>query len=165
VIQDGGVQNVLNGGIAGNTQINSGGHQFVNGGTTIQSIIDTGGVETIAPGGRAVDVDFRGAGTLELSDPSQLQGTITVGSQGGTIHILNTAVTSFNFDGYFLTLNFGDHQSATYALASFSSSNPSGHSVGGVSISVNPAGQGTEVLLTTTETSIVGTAPSEMHSV
>jgi autotransporter passenger strand-loop-strand repeat protein len=161
VIQDGGVQNVLNGAIAGNTQIGSGGHQFVNGGTTIQSIIDTGGVETIAPGGHAVDVDFYGAGTLELSDPSQLQGTITVGSKG-TIDILNTAVTSFNFDGYFLTLNFGNHQSATYAVTTF---NPSGSFVGGVSVSVNPAGQGTEVLLTTTETSIVGTAPSEVHSV
>ena len=161
IVQNNGTQHVLNGGIAGKTEIRFGGKQIVDsGGTTIQTTIDHGGTEIIAQGGLAQDVIFAGDGHLELANPLQLTGTITLSAPGTAfIDFTDTPellFTNVNYDGLLLTMTFQGNKTITYGV------------VGANRVVLGPnGGHGAQLALegATAETSIVGAAPSEMHSV
>jgi autotransporter passenger strand-loop-strand repeat protein len=100
---DGGYEYV--GGTANATTITGGGEQYVGSGGTANGTHLVSGTEHVEAGGTAHDVDFAGSsGTLLLDSASGLTGTISNFELGDTIDLLNTSVTSFEFDGSTLTL-------------------------------------------------------------
>ncbi len=100
---DGGFEYVA--GTANTTTVAGGGQQRVaNGGVANGTNLENG-TEYVQAGGTAHDVDFTGlSGTLLLDNTSGLTGTISNFEVGDAIDLLNTEVTSFDFDGSTLTL-------------------------------------------------------------
>jgi hypothetical protein len=99
---------------------------------------------------------------LVLSDPAQLEGTITFSgqfSQQAIIEFTDTVVTSLTQAGQSLTVNYGDNQTVTYGLVNADGrENP-------IEVQLQRGGTELVIMPSPPETSIVGTAPSELHSV
>ena len=92
-------------GTANGSTVDGGGKLVVGAGGTANDTQLANGIEYVSAGGTADDVDFAGASaSLLLDETSGLTGTVSNFGIGDTIDLLNTSVSSFDFDGTTLTL-------------------------------------------------------------
>ncbi len=171
-VNEGGTQHVLSGGVTDIVQLFIGGTQIIDGGgIAIETTFRNGGTAIASSGSHIENIDVFGSSLstgggraiLELIDPSQLEGTIQFSSDGQMIiDFTQTTISGFTLESQsLLTLTYGDNNSIIYGI-------DIAREVGRLQVQLLPdGGGGTELFLTVGNPNppIVGTAPSEMHSV
>ena len=160
---DGGTQHILSGGTATNINISEGLQIVDNGGISVSPEFTAPSTIDVLAGGQVDDVTFfTDRGVLKMNDPSQLSGTILLQAPGQSIiDFTHAVVTSFKYKSEpvsLLTVTYGDNKTAEYAVG------VSQHLAMQPLLQADGSG-GTELIMTTFETGVVGTAPSELHSV